>query len=164
MVRYLWLNMVVAVALQPVASIASAQESTTSPNRASAAQGEAKPLVDIVKSLEEADYGPIVEVDFDDGVWEVEAFKGDIAYELAIDPQSGEVLSEHRDEADAKPPAKAKSLSEILTALDKAGYTDVDDISFDHRTWEIEVRREGMKRELRVDPLSGEVVSDRVDD
>ena len=40
----------------------------------------------------------------------------------------------------------------------------VHDVSFEHRTWEAEVRRDGMKRGLRLDPLTGEVVEDRVDD
>jgi uncharacterized membrane protein YkoI len=106
----------------------------------------------------------IVDVSFDDGVLEVEAYKADVPYELALDPQSGEIISEHRDDAYPKPPAKALLLSTIIEGIEKAGYSNVHDISFEHRTWEAEVRRDGMKRELRIDPETGEVVSDRVDD
>jgi uncharacterized membrane protein YkoI len=170
MKRFVALHMIFAFALQSVASIASAQEATAVTNRsnsvarASVSQDRAKPVLEIVKSLEEADYAPIVDVSFDDGVWEVEAYREDIPYELSIDPVIGEVISEHRDDADAKPPTKSLLLSSILESIDKAGYSDLDDISFEHRTWEAEVRRDGMKRELRIDPLTAEVVSDRIDD
>lgn len=165
MSRFFLLNVLVALALQPVANTAGAQEVAATQDRTTAARGsQQKSLLDVVKSLEEADYAPIIEISFDDGVWEVEAYKADVPYELSIDPENGEVISEHRDNGDPKPPAKALLLSIIVEAIEKAGYTHVHDVSFEHRTWEAEVRRDGMKRELRVDPLSGEIVEDRVDD
>lgn len=165
MVRFLSFSVLMAFALQAIASTANAQAATAAQETKTAARGTLhKPLIDVVKSLEEADYAPITEISFDDGVWEVEAYKGDIAYELSIDPETGEVISEHRDNGDPKPPAKSLLLSAIIEAIEKAGYTHVHDVSFEHRIWEAEVRREGMKRELRLDPLTGEIVEDRVDD
>lgn len=165
MARYLAVCAIAALALQPLASFTTAQESVTDTRDTPASSTErSKTMLEVVKSLEEADYAPITEISFDDGVWEVEAYKADIPYELSVDPQTGEVLSEHRDNADTKPPAKALLLSKIIEGVEKAGYTHLHDISFEHRTWEAEVRRDGMKRELRLDPLSGEVVEDRVDD
>jgi uncharacterized membrane protein YkoI len=165
MFRFFLLHVLVALALQPLASIVAAQEVAAVQGQSTVAQDQKdKSIVEIVRNLEEADYAPIVDVSYDDGVWEVEAYKADIPYELSLDPQTGEVISEHRDDADAKPPAKSLLLSTIIEGIEKAGYTDLDDISFEHRTWEAEVRRNGQKRELRVDPATGEVVSDRVDD
>lgn len=155
MYRFLLLHVFVALALQPIASNAAEPATTAS---------QEKPVIEIVKSLEEADYAPIVDVSYDDGVWEIEAYKGDIAYELSLDPVTGEIISEHRDDADPKPPTNALLLSTILEGIERAGYTDVHEISFEHRTWEAEVRRDGMKREIRVDATTGEIVSDRVDD
>lgn len=165
MTRFILLSALIAMTLQSFGDITSAQEVAATQDRATAARdSQQKSLLDVVKSLEEADYAPITEISFDDGVWEVEAYKADVPYELSIDPENGEVISEHRDNGDPKPPAKSMLLSAIVEAIEKAGYTHVHDVSFEHRTWEAEVRRDGMKRELRVDPLSGEIVEDRVDD
>jgi uncharacterized membrane protein YkoI len=165
MTRFLSLSVLVAFALQSIASTVIAQGATATQENKVAARGILhKPLVDVVKNLEEADYAPITEISFDDGVWEVEAYKGEIAYELSIDPETGEVISEHRDNGDPKPPAKSLLLSTIIEAIEKAGYTHIHDLSFEHHVWEAEVRRDGIKRELRLDPLTGEIVEDRVDD
>lgn len=123
-----------------------------------------KALGDIVLGLEKQGIVPIVEVSFDNGVWEVEAYHEDIAVELDIDARTGDVIAEHRDDADAKPPADSLPLSQIIKGLEKAGYTRLDDISFERRSWEVEASREGQRRELRINPKNGTVISDRVDD
>ncbi|MGE3637393.1 MAG: PepSY domain-containing protein [Pirellulales bacterium] len=123
-----------------------------------------KSLLEIVTTLEKAGYGPIVDASFDDGNWEVEVYRKDTAFELLVNPSTGEVVSEHRDDAEAKPPAGAKLLSEIIKNLVDAGYADVNDVSFEGRTWEVEARRDDVKRELRVNPETAEVISDRADD
>lgn len=58
---------------------------------------DAKPLSEIVGGLESKGYKPVVEVDFDDGRWEVEAYKDRTRYELRVDARTGEILSERRD-------------------------------------------------------------------
>jgi uncharacterized membrane protein YkoI len=121
-------------------------------------------LYDVAKQLEKSDYGPIADASFDDGNWEVEAFKDGVAYELMVDPSTGAVVAEHRDDAEAMPPAGSKLLSEIVSALLDAGYTDVNDVSFEGQSWEVEARRDNVKRELRVNPATAEVISDRADD
>jgi hypothetical protein len=123
-----------------------------------------RPLVDIVAGLEKQGFKPIVEVSLDDGVWEVEAYHEDLPMELTIDAGSGEIIAEHRDEADTRPPTDSLLLSEIVHAVQKLGYTDVTEISFERRSWEVEASREGQRRELRVDPKDAQVISDRVDD
>jgi uncharacterized membrane protein YkoI len=123
-----------------------------------------KPLLEIVLSLEKQGISPIVEISFDDGVWEVEAYHEDIAMELTVDPSTGEIIAEHRDDADAKPPSGSLPLSQIITTLEKAGYTRVKEISFERRSWEVEASRENQRRELRIDAKDGHVISDRVDD
>jgi uncharacterized membrane protein YkoI len=125
---------------------------------------DGKQLLEIVRGLEEQGYAPIIETSFDDGVWEVEAYKNEAAFELSVNPTSGEVVSEHPDDGDPKPPADALPLSSIIEGLEKAGYSDVNDLSFERHIWEVEATRESTKRELRVDPKSGKVISDRADD
>ena len=62
------------------------------------------------------------------------------------------------------PPNDAKPLSELVRALEEKGYSPFVDIEFEDGKWEIEVYKEGVKRELIVDPVSGKIVSDGKDD
>ncbi|THF64988.1 PepSY domain-containing protein [Pseudothauera nasutitermitis] len=59
---------------------------------------DARPLSEIVAALERQGYGPIVEVDFDDGRWEIEAYRQGRKFDLRVDPHSGALLSERADD------------------------------------------------------------------
>jgi uncharacterized membrane protein YkoI len=122
------------------------------------------PLLEVLEILDDKGFGPVTEISFDDGVWEAEVYKGDTAFEVSVDPGNGEIVAEHRDDGDPKPPADAMSLAKLIGAIEKAGYSDLNDISFERRSWEVEASRDGQKRELRVDAKDGRVISDRVDD
>lgn len=122
------------------------------------------PIIKVVAALEKADYGPFIEVSLDDGVWEVEVYKGDESVELRVDPKTYKVLSEHRDDSEPRPPKDALPLSKVLRELHKAGYADVDEVSFERRYWEVETFQDGDKHELHVDPRTAKVISDRIDD
>ncbi len=61
------------------------------------------------------------------------------------------------------PPQDAKPLSELVRTLEKQGYSSFVDIEFDDSQWEIKAYKEGVKRKLKVNPVSGEIVSDRQD-
>ncbi len=132
---------------------------------APASDGVPLPLIKIVAQLETDGYQPFSEISLDDGNWEVEVRKGDVAYELTVDRMSGKILSQHRDDPDDVPPKDALPLSQVLQTLaDKAGYSEIDEVSFERRYWEIEVFKNGQKRELHVDPLTAKIIADRLDD
>jgi len=57
---------------------------------------DAKPLSEIIKSLEDAGFSPIVEVDFRAGRWHVEAFKDGQKRDLRVHPVTGEITSNRR--------------------------------------------------------------------
>lgn len=118
----------------------------------------------VVERLEKDGYSPFTELSMDGGAWEIEVYKKDVPYELTVDPDSGKILAEHRDDSEPRPPQDAKPLSEILRLLAKAGYNDVDEASFERRYWEFEVNRQAGKHEIHVEPTTGEVASDRIDD
>jgi uncharacterized membrane protein YkoI len=120
-------------------------------------------LRNVVIALEK-DYDAIAEISWDDGAWEVEAVKGDMAFELAIDPRSGERLYEYRDYGEVRPPSDSLKLSKIVGVLEKAGYVQIDEVSFERRSWEVEAVRDNQKREIHLDPATGEIISDRIDD
>ncbi len=125
---------------------------------------DARPIVEIVEQLEQAGYGLFREISFDDGYWEVEVFKQDVPYEVAVDARTGKVHSEHRDDGESRPPRDAQPLSQVLRTRIEAGDTDIEEVSFERRYWEIELYRKDGKHEILVHPETGEVVSDRRDD
>jgi uncharacterized membrane protein YkoI len=51
---------------------------------------DARPLAEIIKSVEDQKLGTVTEVDYDDGFWEVEVRKGGTKTKLDIDPRTGE--------------------------------------------------------------------------
>ena len=62
------------------------------------------------------------------------------------------------------PPPGSKPLSEIAAIVEKSGYSPIEEAAFEDGSWEVEARQGGTKYELRVDPISGEIKSKRVDD
>lgn len=58
---------------------------------------DAKPLSEVVKSLEDEGYERISDVSFDDGKWEVDAYKGEQKRDLEVDPHTGDILSDKED-------------------------------------------------------------------
>ena len=71
---------------------------STTPAAAQVARppADAKPLSEIIKSLEDAGFSPIVEVDFRAGRWHVEAFQKGQKRDLRVHPVSGEITSNRR--------------------------------------------------------------------
>lgn len=55
---------------------------------------DGRPLWQIAEQLEQAGYTPILEVEFEDGKWEIEALA---PVELDVDPGTGEVLQSELD-------------------------------------------------------------------
>lgn len=65
--------------------------------------------------------------------------------------------------ADEKPPPGAMALSTVLTKLEQQGYTPITDVSLDNGRWEVEAYKGDEKRDLEVDPNSGEILTDKPD-
>ena len=57
----------------------------------------------------------------------------------------------------------AMPLSEIVKNIEDKGYTPITEISFDEGAWEAEAYKAGYERELKIDPVSGEILSDQPD-
>ena len=58
----------------------------------------ALPLSVLASRLEAKEYTPIIEAEFEDGVWEIEYVVDDEAQELLVDPMTGEILPEGSEE------------------------------------------------------------------
>ncbi len=57
---------------------------------------DALPLSEIVKQLEDVGYTQIIDVEFEDGVWEVDHVVDGEERELHVDPMTGEILPDEQ--------------------------------------------------------------------
>ena len=60
----------------------------------------ALPLSEILVNLEVGNHTSIVEVEFEDGVWDIDYVVGGEAYEILVDPMTGEALDEETEKPD----------------------------------------------------------------
>ena len=65
--------------------------------------------------------------------------------------------------ADEIPQQDALPLSIIIRNVEEQGFSPIVEIGFDANLWEVEAYKEGDKRELKVDPVSGRIISDQKD-
>ncbi len=114
------------------------------------------PLSAILKSVEEQKLGLITEAEFDDGLWEVKVCDTGVCQKLYIDPRSGEEKRRRKTESDETPPADAMPLSLIVHSLEGRGLGIIQEVEFDDGYWEVELRRDGRKIKLAVDPRTAE--------
>ena len=114
-------------------------------------------IVEIVSELESRGYGPIADISWEGQGWEVEAIRDGKAYEFNVDAVSGEVSSERERVIDKSPPVEAKPLSEILQTITDAGYTRIEDVSYEGDRWEIETEDQEGEVEIHVDPMNGTI-------
>lgn len=58
-----------------------------------------------------------------------------------------------------RPPADAKNILDVAKALQDAGYQEITEIEYDDDYWKAEVyTTEGKKRDVKVDPTTGEII------
>jgi hypothetical protein len=66
-------------------------------------------------------------------------------------------------QAGEMPPQNAKKLSHIIQLLESKGFAPITEVSLDRGVWEVEAYKNGQKRELHVDPITGRILSNRHD-
>jgi hypothetical protein len=124
------------------------------------ASSAALPVDQATARVSAAGYTPTGDVELDDGVYEIEATDASgRRIEVHVDAGTGEILSP------LQPGQVALTIDQIRAGLARAGYADVRELERDDGYWHAEVRgADGLERELRLHPLSGAIVSDRVED
>lgn len=112
---------------------------------------------EVMQAVERAGYTDIRDVEFDDGLWEVEATGSDgRRVDLHIDPRNGEVI--------APGTAPALTAADIANRLQSQGYSNVRDIEFDDGRYEVEATNPaGQNVDLKVSPRDGAILSEEND-
>lgn len=144
-----------------------ADDSVTPVSRA--AFGSSLPGAQAVReALQRAAYRNIRDIEFDDGFWEAEARKSTgEKVELVLHPLTLEVLSEAGEYGvnDGAAGGSRLAASEIRAALEAAGYRNIHDLEFDDGVWEADAINAAHQRvELKIDPLGGQVLREKLDD
>jgi len=75
---------------------------------------------------------------------------------LSIPISGAAAPARHKDEI---PPATAKPLSEIIRIVEGEGHTVITDVDFDDWQWIIRSYKSGFEYILRVDPVTGKILS-----
>jgi hypothetical protein len=65
--------------------------------------------------------------------------------------------------AEELPPKGSKQLSEIAEMLEDKGYDPITEASMENGVWEIDAYMNNEERELKVNPITGEIISDHPD-
>lgn len=112
---------------------------------------------EIMQAVEQAGYTDIRDVEFDGGLWEVEATGTDgRRVDLQIDPRTGEVLDPNA--------APALTAADIASRLQSQGYSNVRDIEFDDGRYEVEATNSaGQNVDLKVHPRDGSILGEEFD-
>jgi hypothetical protein len=135
---------------------------TTAIGSAFAASRDGATTIDAQQAIARATaagYTDIRDLESDDGVWELRATATDgRRVTVHIDGLDGAILSP------TQPGQAALDLPQVMARLAAAGYTDVREVERDDGFWKAEVRgAAGIGREVRIHPLSGAIVDDRID-
>ncbi len=109
-----------------------------------------------------AGYVKVRDIEFDDGFWEAEAvdtYGREI--DLILHPITGVILNAPQEPTGTRP----LTASEITTRLTAAGYSRIHDLEFDDGYWETDATNAGGERvEIRINPTTGIVVREQLDD
>lgn len=114
--------------------------------------------------LQAAGYRDIRDIEFDDGFWEAEARNAaGYAVDLVLHPTTVAVLAEVFD--GAAPSEASLSAQQIRAALEAAGYYGIRDLEYDDGMWEADATNaQGQRVELKIDPATGQVLREQLDD
>jgi uncharacterized membrane protein YkoI len=112
---------------------------------------------EVVQKAEQAGYSAIEDVEFDDGLWELDATAPDgRRVDLLMDPRTGEILDPRA--------APAVTAADVARMLEAQGYSNVHDIELDDGRYEVEaVNAAGQQVDLKLDPRDGRILSEQQD-
>ena len=124
-----------------------------------------KPLSEILKAVEQQKLGDISAVEFDNdlwdnglwinGLWEVKVCDAGACQKLHIDPVSGIEKRRRKTDSDDMAPTGAMSLSAIVQSVETRRMGIITEVEFDDGYWEVELRKDGRKIKLALDPRTG---------
>lgn len=125
-------------------------------------------VAQVAQALRAGGWTYVHDLELDDGFWQAEARQNLLQgekVEFVLHPQTLEVLSQVGRSGGSAGGQPVLAASQISQALQQAGYTRVRSVEYDDGLWEAEATNvAGQSVELRLDPHTGKVLSERLDD
>ncbi len=120
---------------------------------------DARPLSTIIETVEGQQLGSVTQAEFDDGLWQVDVCNSGACQTLYFDPSTGDEnrREDDDDDSDEMPPTGSMPVATIARSVESQGLGVIKEIEFDDGSWEVDVRRDGRKIELSIDPMNGQV-------
>lgn len=118
---------------------------------------DTKPLSEVVKAAEDTKAGVITQVEFDNGLWEVEVHNGNKEVTLYLDPKTcaEKRRQESTDVGESLPPKGSMPLSAIIKTVEDKKSGVISEVEFDRGDWEVTLRADGKKWKWYIDPKTG---------
>nr|WP_230680974.1 PepSY domain-containing protein [Paracidovorax cattleyae] len=131
--------------------------------------GGALPGVEqVTQRLRAAGYATVYDVELDDGFWEAKARQSTLQgekVEFVLHPATLEVLSQVGRSGGTLNGQPVPGADQVRQALQVAGYTRIGDIDYDDGFWEAEATNAANQPvELRIEPTTGKVLREKLDD
>ena len=126
----------------------------------------------VIEKLRQLGFAVINDVEFDDGLWEakVRQHERGAKVKLHLHPVTLEVISQVSRGGNAAQPGNPNptpilTAQQVVAALQAAGYRNVHDLEFEHGRWEADaVNAAGQRVELHINPYTGAIERERLDD
>ncbi len=124
-------------------------------------------VAQVAQALRAGGWTLVHDLELDDGFWQAEARQNLLGekVEFVLHPQTLEVLSQVGRSGGTVGGQPVLAAAQISQSLQQAGYTRVRSVEYDDGFWEAEATNTaGQAVELRLDPHTGRVLSERLDD
>lgn len=124
-------------------------------------------VAQVAQALRAGGWTYVHDLELDDGFWQAEARQNLLGekVEFVLHPQTLEVLSQVGRSGGTVGGQPVLAAAQISQSLQQAGYTRVRSVEYDDGFWEADATNTaGQSVELRLDPHTGRVLSERLDD
>ncbi|HVL08412.1 MAG TPA: PepSY domain-containing protein [Burkholderiaceae bacterium] len=113
----------------------------------------------VITLLQQAGYGEVRDLEYDDGLWEAEIRRPyGLWDEVSVEPATGEIF-------DLRGNRKVLSMRDLLAKLEGQGYRAFTDIDRDAGVWEVEATDpQGRRVDLKVSGYDGRILNSKFDD
>lgn len=123
----------------------------------------------VVQHLQQLGYQRVHDVKLDDGFWEADAYnQAGFEVDLTLHPITLAVLTEVVEGLGNATPGVGNdylSADQVRSGLEAIGYNRIHDLEFDDGRWEADATNAaGQRVELYIDPQSGAVLREKLDD
>ena len=121
---------------------------------------EAKKIYQVIEHLQDRGVKQLLSIQFDDWIWKASALDGNKKTSFYMSPVSLVVFRKKQEyELDPTPPVGGKSIREILKVVEKSGYRNIRQITFENLVWKVKTySKNSNEKKFIIEPMSGAIL------